>query len=247
MLKPYRVDLHIHTCLSPCADLTMSPKRVVERAVKKKIDIIGICDHNSAENVRAAVAAAADKQITVLPGMEITSVEEVHILGLFDEIAPVLFLQEIVFEHLAPGGNNEEVFGEQIIANEFDEVEGYNPRLLLGATSLTLKEVVAEIHAMGGIAVAAHIDREAFSILGQLGFIPENLDLDALEVSLVTPACAVEMFPGIHHFPLIRSSDAHELEDIGSQVSRFLLEEPTFDEIRKAFDKRAGRALLMEI
>lgn len=212
-----------------------------------EIDIIGICDHNSAENVRAAVAAAAGKNITVLPGMEITSAEEVHILGLFDEVAPVLLLQEIVFEHLAPGGNNDEVFGEQIIANEFDEVEGYNPRLLLGATSLTLKEVVAEIHSMGGMAIAAHIDRDAFSILSQLGFIPENLDLDALEVSLVTPASAVEMFPGVRNFPLITSSDAHELGDIGNHVSRLLLDAPTFEEVRKAFDKRAGRTVIMEI
>jgi len=211
-----------------------------------EIDIIGICDHNSAENVRAAVAAAAGKNITVLPGMEITSTEEVHILGIFDEVAPVLILQEIVFEHLAPGGNNKEIFGEQIIANEFDEVEGYNPRLLLGATSLSLKEVVAEVHGLGGMVVAAHIDREAFSILGQLGFIPENLDLDALEVSSVTPACAEEIFPGVRNFPLITSSDAHELDDIGSHFSRLLLEAPTFDEIHKAFDKRAGRAVLME-
>jgi len=246
MLKPYRADLHIHTCLSPCADSTMSPKRVIERAVEMEIDIIGICDHNSAENVRAAVAAAAGKNITVLPGMEITSAEEVHILGIFDEIAPVLILQETVFEHLAPGDNNEEIFGEQIITNEFDEVEGYNPRLLLGATSLTLKEVVAEIHALGGMAIAAHIDREAFSILGQLGFIPESLDMDALEVSSVAPACAAEIFPGVRNFPLITSSDAHEPDDIGSHVSRLLLEAPTFDEIRKAFDKRAGRAVLME-
>ncbi len=247
MLKPYRADLHIHTCLSPCADLTMSPKRVVERAVEMGIDIIGISDHNSGENVRATIAAAAGKNITVLPGMEITSAEEVHILGIFDEVASVLLLQEIVFEHLSGGKNNAEVFGEQIIANEFDEVEGYNSRMLLGATSLTLKEVVAEIHAMSGIAIAAHIDREAFSILGQLGFIPENLELDALEVSLVTTACAVEMFPGVHHFPLITSSDAHELDDIGSHVSKILLEAPTFEELRKAFDKRAGRVVLMEV
>ena len=210
------------------------------------IDIIGICDHNSAENVRAAVAAAKNKNITVVPGMEITSIEEVHILGIFREIEPLLNLQEIIYEHLAPGRNNEEVFGEQIIANEFDEVEAYNPRLLLSATSLTLKNVVEEIHKMGGIAVAAHIDREAFSILGQLGFIPENLDLDALEVSLITPARAAEMFPGVRHFPFITSSDAHELENIGRHVSKFLLEEPTFHEIRKAFRKDAGRALLME-
>ena len=248
MLKPFRGDLHIHTCLSPCADLTMSPKRVVEKAVKKNLDMIAICDHNSAENVRAATAAASKKNITVLPGMEITTVEEVHIIALFDEVAPVLKLQEAVYENLAPGENIEDVFGEQIIANEFDEVEGYNNRLLMGATSLTLKELVTGIHHLGGLVIAAHIDREVCnSIIGQLGFIPEDLELDALEISSYTNRSqALARYPGIEKFPLISSSDAHFLQDIGKVTSSFLLEAPGVDEIRKAFEKKDGRDLLME-
>ena len=248
MLKRIRGDLHIHTCLSPCADLTMSPKRVVEKAVKKNLDMIAICDHNSAENVRAATAAASKKKITVLPGMEITTVEEVHIIALFDEVDPVLKLQETVYEHLAPGENIEDVFGEQIIANEFDEVEGYNNRLLMGATSLTLKELVTEIHRLGGLVIAAHIDREACnSIIGQLGFIPEDLELDALEISSYTSRSqAIARYPGIEKFPLISSSDAHFLQDIGKATTSFLLEAPRVDEIRKAFEKKDGRDLLKE-
>jgi len=248
MLKPFRGDLHIHTCLSPCADLTMSPKRVVERAVKKKLDMIAICDHNSAENVRAARAAASKKKITVLAGMEITTVEEVHIIALFDDLDPLLNLQETVYEHLAPGENIEDVFGEQIIANEFDEVEGYNNRLLMGATSLTLKELVTGIHTRGGLVIAAHIDREACnSIIGQLGFIPEDLELDALEISAHTNRSqALARYPGIGKFPLISSSDAHFLQDIGKATTSFLLEAPRVDEIRKAFEKKGGRDLLKE-
>jgi predicted metal-dependent phosphoesterase TrpH len=248
MLKHFRGDLHIHTCLSPCADLTMSPKRVVEKALKKNLDMIGICDHNSAENVRAAIAAASKKKITVLPGMEITTVEEVHIIALFDEVDPVLSLQETVYERLAPGENIEDIFGEQIIANEFDEVEGYNKRLLLGATSLTLKELVNEIHRLGGLVTAAHIDREACnSIIGQLGFIPEHLELDALEISSYTNRSrALAKYPGIEKFPLISSSDAHFLQDIGKAFSCFLLGAPGIDEIRKAFEKKDGRDVLTE-
>lgn len=248
MLKHFRGDLHIHTCLSPCADLTMSPKRVVEKAVKKNLDMIGICDHNSAENVRAAIAAGSKKKITILPGMEVTTVEEVHIIALFDEVDPVLSLQETVYERLAPGENIEDVFGEQIIANEFDEVEGYNQRLLLGATSLTLQELVNKIHHLGGLVIAAHIDREACnSIIGQLGFIPEDLELDALEISSYTNRSqALARYPGIEEFPIISSSDAHFLQDIGKATSCFLMGEPGVDEIRKAFEKRDGRDLLTE-
>lgn len=222
----------------------MFPRRVVERAVAMGVDIIGICDHNSAENVRAAIASAQGKSITVLPGMEIASAENVHILSIFDEIPSVLLLQEIVYEHLPPGINKKDIFGEQVVIDEFDRVEGYNTRVLLGPTSLTLKEVVAEIHALGGMAIAAHIDRDEFSILGQFGFVPESLELDALEISITSPAHAVEIYHGIQNFPLITSSDAHELEYIGSEYSPMLLEAPTFDEIRKAFERRNGRAVL---
>ncbi len=248
MLKYFRGDLHIHTCLSPCGDLTMSPKRVVEKALNRNLDIIGICDHNSAENVRAAIAAGSNSEITVLAGIEVTTVEEVHIIALFDEVDRVLNLQKIVYENLDPGENIEEIFGEQIIANEFDEVEGYNKRLLLGATTLTLKKLAETIHNLGGLIIAAHIDREAYSIIGQLGFIPGDLELDALEISSnTTQSCAKEQFPGIEKFSLITSSDAHFLQDIGKAYSSFLLETPGLNEIRKAFKKQDGRNVVLEV
>jgi len=246
MLKQFRGDLHIHTCLSPCADLTMSPRRVVAKAVKEGLDMIAICDHNSAENARAAAAAAANKKITVLPGMEITTSEEVHIIALFDEIHQVLDLQRIVYEHLPPEENREDIFGEQIIANEFDDVEGYNNRLLMAATRLTLEKWVDEIHTLGGLVIASHIDREACnSIIGQLGFIPPGLELDALEISShISRSRALERYPGIETFPLITSSDAHYLQDIGKASTCFLLGAPCVADIRKAFKKQEGRHLL---
>jgi hypothetical protein len=248
MLKRFRGDFHIHTCLSPCADLTMSPKRVVEKAVKENLDMIAICDHNSAENVGAAIAAASNKKITVLPGMEVTTVEEVHIIALFDELHQVLDLQRIVYEHLPPEENREDIFGEQIVANEFDDVEGYNNRLLMAATQLTLEKWVDEIHRLGGLVIAAHIDREAYnSIIGQLGFIPPDLELDALEISSHTSRSrALERYPEIEKYPLISSSDAHYLQDIGKVTSSFLLGAPGVDEIRKAFKKQDGRHVRIE-
>lgn len=244
MLKQFRGDLHIHTCLSPCADLTMSPKRVVEKAAEKKLDFIAICDHNSAENVRAAVKAGLRSKVKVLPGMEVTTIEEVHILALFAEAGQALTLQEKVYETLPDEENKEEIFGEQIIANEFDEVEGFNKRLLLSATTFPVKELVRQIHEIGGLAIAAHVDREAYSIIGQLGFIPEDLELDALEISAnTTHASARDRFPGIEKFPLLSSSDAHYLEDIGKIHTSFLLAEPGLAEIRSALREEQGRKI----
>lgn len=247
MLQFFRTDLHIHTCLSPCADLTMSPKRIVNRAMKKKLDIIGICDHNSAENVQATVNAACKKNLTVLPGMEVTSIEEVHVLALFNETEEVLNLQETIYANLIPGENKKELFGEQIVANEFDEVEGYNKKLLSGATTLSLEEVVKTIHAYGGLAIASHIDRESYSIIGQLGFIPEDLKIDGIEISPhTTPAQVNINIPKIEKYPLVRSSDAHFLKDIGKVITSFLLAQPSFDEIKMAFSQRNGRKIVME-
>lgn len=246
MLRCFQADLHIHTCLSPCADLTMSPKRIVEKAKEMSLEIIGICDHNSAENVQAAKNVGNKIGLTVLAGMEVTSTEEAHLIALFDKIEQVLELQKTVYEHLPPDENREEVFGEQIIANEHDEIEGHNKRLLIGATTLTLKGLVNKIHKLEGLAIASHIDRETYSIIGQLGFIPEDLEIDALEISPNTERSnAVRAFPEIKKYPLVSASDAHFLDDIGKVTTSFLLDKPTVDEIRKALENRDGRKIII--
>lgn len=179
----FRADLHIHTCLSPCADLLITPYRIVEKAASLGLNIIAICDHNSAENVEVAKRVAKEKGINAISGIEITSSEEVHILGLFGDIEDALKMQDIVYENLQLGENDEEVFGMQVIVNEKDEVLDFNKRLLIGATRLSVNKIVETIHSLGGLAIAAHIDREGFGIIGQLGFIPPELKLDALEIS----------------------------------------------------------------
>jgi len=124
MLRELRCDLHIHTCLSPCADLEMSPKAIVEKSLKENLDIIAICDHNSSENVTYAMKAAAGKPLVVLPGMEVTTREEVHLIALFDRLEEVEELQAKVYNRL-PGVNDERIFGCQAVVNELDEVEGF--------------------------------------------------------------------------------------------------------------------------
>ena len=178
-----KIDLHIHTCLSPCASLDMTPQKIVAEACRKGIEIIAVTDHNSVENARAVMKSARKCDLTVIPGIEVTTSEEVHIVGLFEEMAQAREMQSLVYENLQEGTNDEDLFGMQVVANDFDEVERMNSRLLIGATALPVHEVVKAIHGLNGLAVAAHIDRERFGIIGQLGFIPDDLELDAVEIS----------------------------------------------------------------
>ena len=242
MLRTYRADLHVHTCLSPCGDLEMSPHKIANQAKIKELDILGICDHNSAENTPALMKAAEKFDIRVLPGLEVTSQEEVHILALFDKVEPALALQDIIYAHL-PGENDERAFGMQVIVNHRGDVLGFNKRLLIGASTLTLEEVVATIHSLNGLAVASHIDREGFSLIGQLGFIPDHLELDALEISprMSFSEAQAKFAP---HLPVISSSDAHFLNEIGIGTTTFLLQAGTLDEIKMAFLDAGGRKII---
>jgi hypothetical protein len=242
MLRQFKADLHVHTCLSPCTDLDMSPKRILAAAVKKKIDILGICDHNSSANSLAIMNAAKGMDIRVIPGMEVTSQEEVHVVALFGDVENALKLQEHVYSRL-PGENDEEAFGMQVIVNEKEEVLGFNEKLLVGATTIPLDDILRLIHGFDGVSIASHIDREAFSILGQLGFIPENLELDALEISpRISFAEAEKKYST--QYPITCSSDAHYPDDIGKGFTCFLLKEGTVAEIRKALRDEDGRKVI---
>jgi PHP family Zn ribbon phosphoesterase len=243
-LRTVLADLHIHTCLSPCATLDMTPQKVVREARKKRLDIIAITDHNSAENAGAVMAAARDADVTVIPGMEITTSEEVHIVALFEDVGAALAMQALVYDQLQPGENDEDLFGMQVVANEFDEVAGMNTRLLIGAVQMGLGQTVDAIHHLKGVAVAAHIDRQAFSVLGQLGFIPEDLNLDALEISRrMTLEQGRAVFRDLDRFPFITSSDAHDLEDIGTSPTAFRMAGPELAELKRALKGTGGRGI----
>jgi PHP family Zn ribbon phosphoesterase len=223
----------------------MSPKKIVQQSLEVGLDLIAICDHNSAENAGATMREGNRQGMQVLPGMEICSKEEVHILALFDELAPALEMQAYVYANL-PGENKTEVFGFQVIANEQDEVMGENPRLLIGATQLGLHDIVKKTHALSGINISCHVDRPAYGIINQLGFIPENLNLDGLEVSYrVKLAEAAQTIPGIENFSCVTASDAHFLNDIGKAWTVFQMAEPSLAEIRLALAGKDGRRILV--
>jgi len=245
VLKEFKADLHIHSCLSPCSDWAMSPKKIVKQSLEVGLDLIALCDHNSAENAAATMREGQRRGLQVLPGMEICSKEEVHILALFDELEPTLEMQAYVYANL-PGENNTEVFGFQVIANEQDEVIGENPRLLIGATRLGLHDIVDKSHALGGINISCHVDRPAYGIINQLGFIPEDLNLDGLEVSYrIKLAEAAQTIPGVDNFSLVTASDAHFLNDIGKTCTVFELAEPSLAEIRLALAQKDGRRIVV--
>ncbi len=245
MLRWMRGDLHIHTCLSPCADSSMLPLTIVKEAKRNNLQIIGICDHNSIENVEAVRKAGKREGLAVMGGVEMASQEEVHILGFFDEKTSLWDIQDVLYENLS-GENDEDVFGEQLLADEYDKVTGSNQKFLIGATRLSVEGIVHLIHRLGGLAIASHIDRESFSIISQLGYIPSELGLDALEISSLASREKRYAFSQGYDFPVVTSSDAHCLEDIGRSFSSFLIKEACFEEIKKALMGDEGRRVRIE-
>lgn len=234
-MKRYIADLHIHTCLSSCAEVDMTPLRIIEEAVKKGIDIIAITDHNSAENVEIAADLANKKGIKLFPGMEVTSLEEAHVIALFDSVSNALSFQEVIYKNLPEDSNDEKRFGYQVVVNEKDEVLRFNKKLLFTATRLNMKDLVNIIHTFGGLAIASHIDKEVYSIISQLGFIPSDINFDALEISSNTKRNkAEELFKEYKSMAWITSSDAHHLKDIGKSPTIFNLEDLSFNEIKNA-------------
>lgn len=241
MLRIFRCDLHVHTCLSPCAELDMYPQALIDSVIAAKVDLIAVTDHNASENVPHVLAAARGKPVTVLPGMEVATREEVHTLALLDTLEALAELQAYVYAHLR-GANREEIFGCQAIVNAQNEVEGFNDHLLIGAADIGLPDLIDRIHRLGGLAVASHIDRDSFSVLSQLGFIGPDTPFDALEV---TPQLGIHggraRFPELARFPFLTASDAHLRRDIGRGATDFLLCAPTVTELKLAFAEQEGR------
>ena len=245
MMRWFRADLHVHTVLSPCAAVEMTPRNIVRHAQAAGIDIVAITDHNAGDNVAAALRAAAGTTVAVLPGMELQTREEVHLLALFGKMREFVKWCEFVLPHRSPLRNDETRFGPQFVVDETDELIRVEEAMLLASTDLSLEEAVTEVNALGGIAIAAHVDRPMFSCLTQLGFIPPDLGLAAVEVSRNTRVeSAREKLPRIGGLPIITSSDAHTIEDLLSgPKTMFLAETPTLSEIRQALAGKEGRRI----
>jgi len=220
----------------------MTPPKIIRKAREKGLQIIAITDHNSAENI-PAFNAFKEEGIKIFAGMEITTSEEVHVLAIFEDYEKIKPLQEIVYETLE-GAEFDDRIGYQLVVNEKEEILSFVKRPLIGATNLNIFEIVKLIHRYNGLAIASHIDKEVFSIISQLGFIPEDIIFDGLEVSVHTDINEAKKRFGNLKAPFIRSSDSHHLREIGRAYTEFFIKAPSLEEIRKALRGEDGRRVL---
>lgn len=240
----FKFDLHIHSCLSPCGDLASSPSAIVRAAKAAGLDGIMLSDHNSSKNCPALAEACRREGLKCLFGMEVTTSEEVHCLAVFDTLAQAAALTETVYAALPKRQNVPDVFGDQAVVNADDEVEELESHLLSAPTRLSIREVGERVHGLGGLFVAAHLDRSVFSVTSQLGGLAGDEGFDAVELS--RHADALSWKPKTMGLPVIRSSDAHYTDMIGSIWSEAALQEFSVRALKAAFDARAvgwGKAL----
>ncbi len=222
----YAVDLHIHSALSPCSDEEMTPNNIVNMALLKGLDIIAITDHNSAANLSAVAECAEGGNILVVPGMEIETSEEIHLVCLFPDTETALNVQDKVYAALPPIDNREDIFGRQVIMDASDNITGVEGRMLLTAASLGITEVSSLVEGAGGVVIPAHVDRDSYSVISNLGFIPEELNVNYVEISKnCNTGELLEKYPRLSEYGFIRSSDAHNLGDILERESFIELEE----------------------
>ncbi len=242
-LRGFRADLHIHTVASACAEIEMLPPLIVERARQLGLDLIAITDHNSAVNVAAVCEAAHGSGLVVWPGIEVQTREEAHITCLFDSPEQAETLAAMIEEHLPREENPEAFFGVQLVVDAQGEFLRKDMRLRQVACDLPVERVVSLVRERGGVAIAAHVDRPSFSLLASLGFVPEELDLAALEVSQATPLGEIgSRLPQVTRWPLVRASDAHTLAQMRACL-RLMVERPTIAEFELALRGEAGRAI----
>ncbi|NPV01145.1 MAG: PHP domain-containing protein [Brevinematales bacterium] len=241
-----RADLHIHSCLSPCASLELSPSRIVELAVRHGIKLIALTDHHSSLNCPtiARICAGIDN-IRCLYGMEITTQEEAHVLALFDDTDAALEFGKAVFAALPVVKYDPDRQGDQVVVDENEIITGGVENYIGGdlATSYSLETLIPEIHSAGGLAIPSHIDRPYFSIMSQIGYLPEY-DYDAIEVTKRYYNSS-DKPDVLRKYPLITNSDAHAPEMIGTNFHELefdcAVKEIGIDALRAAFQRRVVR------
>lgn len=244
-LREIAADLHVHTVASGCAETEMLPPLIVERAVEVGLGLIAITDHNTACNAGAVMRAARGLPLTVWPGLEVQTREEVHLLCLFESLDQALDWQARIYAALPQLPNRPEVFGAQLIVDHRGDYVWTNERLLAASTSLSVEEVVRGVALLGGLTIAAHVDRPAYSLLANLGFVPEGLALAAVEIA--HPArwsAGAGRFAPLAGLALTASSDAHCLSDLRVRMT-LQVARPSLSELRLALRGSGGRRVTL--
>lgn len=216
-------DFHIHSALSPCADDDMTPNDIVGMALLNGLDMIAITDHNSLANAEAVIEAASGMDLIVLPGIEVSTAEEVHVICLFGTMEDALCFELELAPFYSTLRNRKDVFGNQLLYDANDTLTGEMERMLIAPTSISFDDLHALTKKSNGAFIPAHIDRESFSVLTNLGFLPPHLSVNTLEVS---KRGAENGFIGENakRFPdkrFIVSTDAHQLWNI-AEKSQFI-------------------------
>ena len=204
------IDLHMHSCLSPCGDEDMTPENLVGMAFLNGLDVIALCDHNTARNVPAAAHAAQERDLVLLPGLEVTTKEEVHVLCYFETVEQALGFSDALYPHIPDMPNVPRFFGRQVLMGTEDCVLGEEEKLLVSATDLSIEECIALAQEFGGLCVAAHVNRGANGLITNLGFVPPGAKFAALEMHRASPAPMQDL----GKYKIFYASDAHRLEDM---------------------------------
>lgn len=234
---PLYYDLHIHSCLSPCGDDDMTPANLVGMAAVKGLNVIAVTDHNSCRNCPPAVKHGKRLGITVIPGMELTTAEEVHVIFLFSGLEWALAFDSYVYRHLAPVRNRESVFGRQIVMNEKDEIIGHVENLLINATDISFDETPALAKAYHGIAYPAHLDKSSTSLISNLGFIPPDSSFRCAELKDLRHLHQLKLQnPYLESCHIVSSSDAHYLWEISEANHRLFSPSRETADILKALE-----------
>ena len=228
-MNRYYYDLHIHSCLSPCADNDNTPNNIAGMAVLAGLNIVALTDHNTAKNCPAFFAAAKQQGIIPVAGMELTTAEDIHAVCLFEELEDALAFDGFLQSQRTLIPNRTDIFGDQLIMNEKDEVTGTEPHFLSNATAISIEEAPALVRQYGGVCYPAHIDREANGIIAALGVFPESLDCSCAEVRDAGKLPGLlEKFPVLREKQIVVSSDAHYLWDIRDKAAYFELDDEPY-------------------
>ena len=233
-----KFDLHTHSCLSPCASLEMAPSEVVRRAADAGMDGVALTDHQSARNAPAFAECARRAGLACLFGAEVQTAEEVHTIALFDTVDQALALTDWIYEAMPKRVNDPDTFGDQPVVTADDEIVEMEWRILAMGCRRTIPETAAKVHELGGLYVAAHIDRPNFSVLSGLGAIPDGC-FDAVELSRTADADA--WLPRAAGYAAVRSSDAHNPEDVARVWTEADLPAFSVAALKAAFAARATR------
>ncbi|MGE5317676.1 MAG: PHP domain-containing protein, partial [Chloroflexota bacterium] len=224
-----------------------SPKNIVEVALEKKLDIIGITDHNSTRQCKIVMKEAENKGLTVYPGVEVTTREEIHCLAFFSNLEETEEFQLYLDEQLPFIKNNPSLFGDQVVVDEEENIVFEEEKLLISAIQSSIDQVESEVHRLNGIFIPAHVNKAKDSLLSQLGFIPKGLNADAYEITRhISKESFIENNRLNSSTTVIRNSDSHMLDSIGEQVSTFEMESTDFNEFRLALKNQSGRKVVLK-